>query len=405
MSTATETFEEMARDADEHLISLLRHAERIGEQLQDSHETQATIKFLVTAYARMVQGFYDAYKATLKSEDPKDYTVPGNVRASLHRAIEKLSDEWVRIAQILPAAMMAQDQIAMLTPVVHAAKQDVGLAYERVAVVPQFGLHFELVSFKYAPNVVILGIPVFNLDTPWEWSVIWHEVAGHKVRQLKDEDTATFENMRPKDENGRPLEKWSADWMEELFEDSCSAHAFGAPFIPVFERILNRYPPEGDGRHPPSAIRLSMAKRVAGVSAEPLPDPADQQALERAFENIRAALPSKATSELVERVRREIVAAMHAHQSGQARSATPGPTEPEKGAAPAQTKDDIAKLLKGKEGVSRSSRELWELALSETDFASPSGHTHSSDPVTLEFRAHTNQKHLIQHRNNDGIHR
>ncbi len=48
----------------------------------------------------------------------------------------------------------------------------------KFVVLPYFGRRFELISFSYALTIFVLGIPATEVHCPWNWSFIWHEMAG-----------------------------------------------------------------------------------------------------------------------------------------------------------------------------------------------------------------------------------
>jgi hypothetical protein len=394
-------FAMLERDADQHLDSLLEHAEQIAGSLDGGSPTQAVLKHLIGEYRRLARGFYGAYKTRLKEEAGP----AAGVGQGLFRAIEKLSDEWENLSQVLPAALMAQARVNALVPVVQTAMRDVDLLYNQVAVLPQFGRQFSLVSFKYAPGVAILGIPVFNLYTPWEWGVIWHEMAGHKVRVMKQKAPQVFEALRPP-EGGAT---WSADWMEELFEDACGVRAFepGAQrFIGIFDRVLSRYNPDGDARHPPKKVRLRMALLIAG---EALDDrlPEEKEARDR----IVQVLPPQPEAD--DPAREAIRQAMSDYLKGNNPNAIRTATweklgqirarDAERVGAAAETEPSIASLMNGDDVPALGTAALLELPLSETDFVTVSGHhtnkhPANSDPeIEVTFSAH-GQTHRLRHR-------
>ncbi|NIP67404.1 hypothetical protein GWN63_05015, partial [Candidatus Bathyarchaeota archaeon] len=192
----------------------------------------------------------------------------------MHQAIEKLSDEWNRVFQIAATVRASTAQHDFFMPLIQTAAEDIGLQNAE-------GYTDFLVSFKYAPHILSLGVPVFNLHTPWELSVIWHEMAGRKVRDMKEKDPDVFQRLIPSSYNP-PAETspeqdegasdgdiqvgWTVGWMEELFEDGCSVLAFEDAFLPIFKNILFRYSNAVDSRHPRMNVRLAMAIMLLRLS-------------------------------------------------------------------------------------------------------------------------------------------
>ena len=104
----------------------------------------------------------------------------------MQNAIDKLRNEWQRINTIVSTGqVLEQDEklIRSLKSVVAVAAHSVGIEAERIVIVP--GNTFALSFFIYLENFAVLTIPIYSMQAFWEWSIIWHELAGYKVRSLE----------------------------------------------------------------------------------------------------------------------------------------------------------------------------------------------------------------------------
>lgn len=107
--------------------------------------------------------------------------------ALLQSALEKLKTEWQRLSMIANSsqALGRDDQLLRaLEAVVKAAAYSVGIETDRIIIVP--GDEFALYFFSYIDNIAVLTVPIHSVRAPWEWSIFWHELAGYRVRQLKN---------------------------------------------------------------------------------------------------------------------------------------------------------------------------------------------------------------------------
>lgn len=165
-----------------------------------------------------------------------------------------------------------EDNLSWFDNVVSLAAND--LDVDRRGLLVLFNLYqtLGLRSFTYTKEFRTLDVPVTVLYTPWEWSVIWHEIAGIKVKEIKKripdfiKDALTAVHTRVQNKSD-----WTEDYLEEIFEDACSVLVFGEKFIPIFEKILNRTyaePLSGDTRHPSVSTRINMAKLLLGQIVE-----------------------------------------------------------------------------------------------------------------------------------------
>jgi hypothetical protein len=80
-----------------------------------------------------------------------------------------------------------------------------------------------------------------------------HQFEIMMLNVVKTENLQTYDRIK--------TEGWCVDWFEELFEDAWSVLAIGEPFLDFFENILGRNA-SVDGRHPPTKVRMSVAKEL-----------------------------------------------------------------------------------------------------------------------------------------------
>lgn len=241
-----------------------------------------------------------------------------------HEMLDKLTREWHIIYSLASATQLGSSVLGDFKPHVEQAAQDIGIdgPGDRFLLIPTFGEIFSLVTVRYSTNnVAILKLPISVVHSPWELSVIWHELAGLKVlriaRQIDDflEDyagskrLARVEKTEPHGSdliaelfarimNDRELDAeftgklktflaapngaavrqdkiWSRDWFEQLYEDACSVFAFGDAFVPVLEKILGRQARKltSDRKHPDLDTRLQVARRLLKLREGNAPAP------------------------------------------------------------------------------------------------------------------------------------
>jgi hypothetical protein len=233
-----------------------------------------------------------------------------------HEMLDKLTREWHLVYSLASSMELGSSFLAQYKPYVDQAIEDLGLpeSGEDLLLIPVFGEKFSLVTFGYSSrNISILNLPVSVIHSPWELSVIWHEMAGLKVARTRGQITdflknyATRNHLRlptrpglPKSdilnqlfkriENGETLDThflvdirdfimkgrrtqpgrvqlWSQDWFEQLYEDACSVLAFGDVFVPVLEKILRRQARKltADWKHPDLDTRIQVARRLLAL--------------------------------------------------------------------------------------------------------------------------------------------
>ncbi|MBP7998632.1 MAG: hypothetical protein KA314_06940 [Chloroflexi bacterium] len=291
-------FNELASDANAHMNSLLRFVRFTLTRIKKSRTASQEPVPLLRAYAVMAHDFYSAYAASVACDAAG---TDNDIRRILHKGVMKLTGEWHQINSIVAMDYLSGSFLEDISPIVTVARQEIGVLLQHLVILPHPGQRFALTQFNYAPHFSVLCIPVFNLDTPWEQTVIWHEIAGRKVSNLKkqarqvgqddpfvtvlkksvvDRDSATTAGGAIKPASliagGEKLEAvpvkygWSAKWIQELFEDGCTVLSFGDKFLTPFARILGRYNEIGDVGHPPVAMRLWFARYLLN-RAEPIP--------------------------------------------------------------------------------------------------------------------------------------
>ncbi len=204
---------------------LLRHVEKTAGELQDDE----TLQTLVTLFGEMARRYHLAVSQSLEEallakqrafavlkDDVQKLVEPDELRGEmaagrqvlvaaaagrweayeallreapivLQESLEKLTREWDRIAKIVAAAQTLEPELRRaLRRVVLVAAAAVGVPAENILIVP--GEVPALTFFHYIENFAVLTLPLYSLQAPWEWSIIWHELAGYKVRRLNAEE-------------------------------------------------------------------------------------------------------------------------------------------------------------------------------------------------------------------------
>ena len=271
---------------------------------------------LVDDFQEMTREYVQLFEASLKGQTSREPKVKWLRR---HEMLDKLTREWHVIYSLASSTELGSSFLGKYQKYVEQAVDDIGVRDPKAnfLLIPIFGESFSLVTVRYsASNLSILKLPISVIHSPWELSVIWHEMAGLKIsrirEQIKDflDDYATanklklpphpvttemdpitelFQRIREdrsldddilrqvkeflsgRDGPGfRPDEIWSQDWFEQLYEDACSVLAFGEVFVPVLEKILGRQARKiyADRRYPDLATRLQVAKRLLVLQKE-----------------------------------------------------------------------------------------------------------------------------------------
>lgn len=290
-------------DAQFRFKSLIDHVKLIENGI-GGFPGAIALKSLAMHYDNMATTLFQHFTAALEQESDPHLKI-----TSKHKMVDKLIREWefiyqlVANAKLLGSHLNTTEEFSWLNGILAVAQNDLNYGQREFIIVPKITQRYALTHFRYATEFAALDVPVSSLNAPWEWSVLWHELAGRKIRDILKADVhalevpSVAEQQGPGHENARdliegligklhndlpvgytflktirqmlklPLQpKWSQDWEEELFEDACSVLTFGADFLPVLESILNRSASLVDDRHPYPEIRLNMAKRLLDSS-------------------------------------------------------------------------------------------------------------------------------------------
>lgn len=305
------------------LHSLVEHIRHMTMKLvgRESSQSAAAALYLVNCFVSFAYHYYDAFYKSLNAD--------GEIKSDQHKrihwqhqAIEKLCNDWEALNPLLYA--VKDPSVRVLETLVRGAKPSEDWATRwveewaqtttsywdktkqqvwedwaqeewgdekwelGVITVPYYGRHFELVRFDYAPHVSVTGVPIYNLATPWDWHVVWHEMAGQVVRQLEkiegDEETNrieqeilpalpedTWETWRKKYYYGISGDEdalaWDgidkAGWIAELLEDGYGVLSLGSTMRSALQSVLRQHYEDddalGDERHPPPRLRFDMA--------------------------------------------------------------------------------------------------------------------------------------------------
>jgi hypothetical protein len=195
-------FEELTRDVDWQFNSLVDYikngfieSSRVRAKMSSS---ELVVQNVVEAYLHLANAFYNQFKNELKNAyEPSPGANPLQERVSeadvsilVQQALDKLTAEWARAYGFIAAtrtkkASESDRIIERLSPLIRAAVHDVGFSAETLPVIPQFGTAYSLGFFNYADDFMALNLPITALQSPWEWTILWHEIAGQKVRLLK----------------------------------------------------------------------------------------------------------------------------------------------------------------------------------------------------------------------------
>lgn len=271
---------------------------------------------LVGDFQEMTREYILLFEASLNGQEAGE---PREKWLRRHEMLDKLTREWHVIYSLTTSTELGSTFLARFQPYVEQAMKDIGVADPRkdFLLIPIFGESFSLVTVRYsASNVAILKLPISVIHSPWELSVIWHEMAGLKVSSIRtqirrflddyakanrlklpqhetqpgrDPITELFTRIRNDSSldddlllqvkgflSGRdgpgfqPDEIWSPDWFAQLYEDACSVLAFGDVFVPVLEKILGRQARKltADRRYPDLDTRLQVARRLLVLKKE-----------------------------------------------------------------------------------------------------------------------------------------
>jgi len=308
-------------EVDFQVMSLIAYTREMRDSMENRirKPTHAAIN-VVTLINSFEEVSLTYYKAAL--ELTYHLEEQGQIKSSdraylLHSIVRKLTNEWIKIEHLIPAALLTRERwLKLLTSVVKGAQSSLKLEEkEEIGVIPLFGDSFELTNFSYAPGVYMLSIPAFDLYNPWRWSVIWHELAGllmkkDTVRQIIQDfaEDATAEKDYPKEKTWKTwTTKWNAlprektpvetvnqkglkvtlepadvaefglsrhDWVEEFVEDACTILPLGPIAYEILKDVLIQHygglQQGGDSRHPLPILRMEVAYQLLEIAQKNL---------------------------------------------------------------------------------------------------------------------------------------
>jgi hypothetical protein len=315
------------------LRSLITHIKHMTNNLvppEDKSQRAVMVRFLVNCFVRFSYHFYAAFCKSLEksgeseaAQQRRDY--------HQHQAIERLCGDWETLRPLLYS--VKNPHTGVLNALIRAAKPSENYWRQRweswdkavaeewrkewetwkadtwgeeewekgVITLPYLGRDFKLVTFEYAPYIAVLGMPLYNLETPWDWHVVWHEMAGRVVHHLEHNDSIpvlpedvweTWGNKyceAPEDTDSVELPAASSDttgapdemptgmglieetidragWVAELLEDAYGFISLGPAMVRTLERVLRQHYKRDDvlldDRHPPPQLRLDMAGAI-----------------------------------------------------------------------------------------------------------------------------------------------
>jgi hypothetical protein len=271
--TADQEFGKKVRDVDWQRFSFFNYCLNIVKvEEQSTGFAEGIVQKILSGYLVLAVFFYQQFRESLHNRSLDD----PEVKLSIQKALDKLVDEWQRVYAVILAIRArnvneeSRKKLDQIAPFLDLAMRDVGLSFESHPVILQFGEAYSMRFSRYSESFAALSIPLWVLESPWEWTLLWHELGGEKVRQLKVEEqdffTSMYDNILKSNEfseeerNASVAAGWSVAWLEELFEDSFSVVEFPIHFLFVMKNLLERFPDGGIGeRHPFRSVRLAVA--------------------------------------------------------------------------------------------------------------------------------------------------
>lgn len=280
MSTQSmdQKFTVLTRDIDWQRASFLCNSLEIVRPPNDGPNSNSPAEIIVRGildhYLLLSLLFYRQLRGDLKQQFKAGKLRGEDVKISLQRGLDKLVQEWDRIFAVISSvrashsAGKARELMRTVHPLQHTARTDAYLTDEFQTVL-HFNQDYSMRFFNYIENVAALNMPLGAVDSPWEWSIVWHEFAHEKIRSLKKEHPDYFDAMLTDTVKQAAVATpaqirrlgWSADWLEEMFADSFSVANFPLHFLYVLKYQLQRYAEGGNygSTHPIIAIRLATA--------------------------------------------------------------------------------------------------------------------------------------------------
>lgn len=342
-------------DGDWQHDSIMLFADQVCKWLREDDNAQSPTEATLCRLIRDFIGAMELYYNTglnLLEERPPDSPRPlfdgkgllngaDPLAYERRRMIQIIGAEWDDLMSMVATARFLDEQAPVLDALhllIAQARSDLNMATIKAnlsrepdstdlsfMMLPHFGRDFELVSFKYAPGIFVLGVPVTSLYCPWNWTVIWHEVAAiyiqseRKLREARGAQAgvvaAVYNALATLDDRAgrRNLRAGYSDWLarnqlmdrrnrlrldeqvrwgwaEELVEDAIGVICLGEAMADVLDRVLRDvYAPRktqqpatngtvslnrADRRHPPPELRIAVARSLAYLlSGRPAPTP------------------------------------------------------------------------------------------------------------------------------------
>jgi hypothetical protein len=252
-------------DSDWHIYSLLTFARQTRDSLPDRTPSDLALRTLVDDFIIVADFYYCKGIALLERQG-------GHTPYDRQQVLVQVSDEWTNVLALIAHSRMLpenNDAVVALTYLVQKVCDDLHLD-KQVIVLPQIGRRFSLITFNYAPDVTVLGIPLTSLYCPWEWSIVWHEVASLYLQSAAGKEIVDSVKhiMALLPANIWPVvpdETVFESWAQELVEDSVSVLCLGAEFVDSLDTFLAPFyadPLTSDPKHPPRRLRAEVARAL-----------------------------------------------------------------------------------------------------------------------------------------------
>lgn len=310
----SESLAKIKASGQSQLAGLLDHVRNTTAQVLAEPELQnqstALVRYVVDCFVHFAQAYFHAITAALDAD--AEVGAQQLYAYQQHRAIERLCGNWEALVPLLYAT--SDPRVDLLETLVSAALPNPywlelmlqewdahtealpGKARVRnrsaltgnqlhFITVPYFSRRFELLRFFYAPYVAVSGVPIYDLRSPWDWHVVWHEMAGHLVQVMTshrviarladkintgsaDDIWATwrtlYEHAPGAADDTHPWEQVNpADFVAELLEDAYCVISLGTTTLSTLTRVLPQHYESSYGladlRHPSMQMRIDMA--------------------------------------------------------------------------------------------------------------------------------------------------
>lgn len=207
-------------ESDFEIRDLLESAYTISQDLLDSSsQVQHSVGALIRDFMRAADAYYMEGRTLLNEREAV-------TEYRLQTLVQRMRDEWAVIWGLLSGVNVLGQREALLNlvnKIAQAILKDLKLEDTRsLLVLPHVNRNYELIHFHFSPYIKVIGIPVSSLSSVWNWTVIWHEVAGLVIEQYRNELLADVRsNLEQLQADGRPVlaqDKWHAWIYEALVE-------------------------------------------------------------------------------------------------------------------------------------------------------------------------------------------